>query len=305
MSSRQALSIESRFREKTIELLGLSPPFPTKERVILAVSGGSDSMALLHLAYRCGLFYTENLVVAHFDHALRDTSDKDAVFVEKSAINLALPFVKESWKSATGQDSPHPALQASGNLHEKARTARYDFLIRTAQDYRSKWILTGHQSDDQAETVLHRLIRGSGLQGLAAIRPTRQLTVEINRVSPLLSCQRQVLRTWLNHHSFPWREDPSNDNQTYTRSRLRHTVIPALATTLSMPPGTLSHTLSETARRLHDADMALEWALDEQHDHLHIELTDEGISALHAPFHALPNALASRMLVRIHRILTR
>jgi tRNA(Ile)-lysidine synthase len=181
---------------------------PAGTRVIAAVSGGPDSVCLLHVLRE---LVPEQLVgVAHFNHKLRgEESEEDERFVAALAAGFGLPFFRGS------------AEVGAGNLEQNARRARLEFFKELPADR----IALGHTLDDQAETVLFRLLRGSGLSGLAGILP---VTAE-GIVRPLLEIRRAEVRAYLVQHRIAWREDSSNRSLAFARNRIRQTLLPELA----------------------------------------------------------------------------
>ena len=186
---------------------------PTAQTLLVAVSGGSDSVALLRLLER--LDY--RLEVAHFDHALRPDSGKDADFVALLCADLSLPFYTE-------RAEVKRIAQAKGwNLEDAARRLRYAYLTRTAKRLGADVIVTGHTQNDQAETVLMQLLRGAAyLKGM----PAKQRQV----VRPLLDIRREDLEHYLAMIGQPYRTDSSNTDVTKTRAWLRHEVLLLLLT---------------------------------------------------------------------------
>lgn len=184
--------------------------------VVLAVSGGPDSMALLHAACRAGA--TVPLHVATVDHGLRTASAAEASGVADTALRLGLPHRTLTW---TGS-KPATGLQAA------ARSARYDLLARYAESVGATWVLTGHTRDDQAETVLMRLLAGSGPAGLAGMRPERALTGTVRLGRPLLGLSKASLVTYCADLRLIPIQDPSNADPRFARARLRG-LLPDLA----------------------------------------------------------------------------
>ncbi len=189
------------------------------DRLAVAVSGGADSVALLEalvcLRDRLGV----QLAVAHFNHRLRGAeSEADARFVEEIAARHALHFFAEAAEVAA------EARRRRSNLESVGRELRYRFLRGLVESGQVRKVATGHTADDQAETVLARLLRGSGTRGLAGIYPV----VDGWLLRPLLELRRAALRDWLAARRVPWREDSSNRDPRLTRNRLRNQVIPLL-----------------------------------------------------------------------------
>jgi tRNA(Ile)-lysidine synthase len=184
---------------------------PAGRRVIAAVSGGADSVALLHILHQ--LVPSALAGVAHFNHQLRGVeSDGDERFVAALARQLGLPFHHAC------------ATPGPGNLEQNARRARQSFFLSLLEQGQADRIALGHTLDDQAETVLFRILRGSGLTGLAGILPVSAQGI----VRPLLGVHRADVRTYLRNAAIAWREDSSNASPQFARNRIRHTLLPAL-----------------------------------------------------------------------------
>jgi tRNA(Ile)-lysidine synthase len=189
---------------------------PPGARVGVGVSGGADSVCLLHLLDRLAPRFEVVLHVLHLDHGLRGAeSDADARFVREQASGLGLPCSVERWARPSGP----------GNLEEAARNARLDFFGRMMATHGLARVATGHTLSDQAETVLFRALRGSGPGGLAGILP---VTAE-GLVRPLIDASRAGIVAWLQAERLAWREDSSNGDQRFARNRLRRGILPDLA----------------------------------------------------------------------------
>ncbi len=194
--------------------------FAAGERIGVAVSGGADSVALLHLLQRLRESRPEfaaQLVVLHVNHALRGAeSDTDESFVRELAASLGLEIAVAKGAQA--------GLVSGGNLEQDARLVRRRFFLSCREQYELHKIALGHNRGDQAETVLFRLLRGAGLTGLAGM----QSVTEDGLIRPLLHTSRAEIREWARSEGIAWREDSSNGNPRFTRNRLRHETIPAL-----------------------------------------------------------------------------
>jgi len=182
-------------------------------KMVVAVSGGSDSVALLWLL--CKVWDPDKLVVAHLDHGIRkETSRRDAMFVKNLAeswgLNLKLLRVEV------------PKLCEKGeSIEVAARRIRYDFLEETAQSVGAKWIALGHTANDQAETVLHNIIRGCGIKGLSGI-PQRRGKI----IRPIIDFSRRELMELLKSKGIEWMSDETNEETVYTRNKIRLDLIP-------------------------------------------------------------------------------
>ena len=203
---------------------------PDDARVVLAVSGGPDSMALLRGAAR--LVETDavgwRLTVAHLDHALRPDSADDARFVADAAAALGVPV------ELRRVDVAALAAGGGGSVEEAGREARYAMLAEVAG--RDGWVATGHTADDAAETVLVNLMRGSGTTGLRGI-PARRGRI----VRPLLGERRDRLRSLLDAAGVAYRLDPSNEDVAYLRNRVRGELLPLMESIRPGAVGRLVH----------------------------------------------------------------
>jgi tRNA(Ile)-lysidine synthase len=208
------------------------------ERVGVAVSGGADSVALLlllaELRERLGIV----LSVVHFNHKLRGKdSDADEKFAVRLAEKYGLTF------HAGRADIAAKAKRDKANLEDTARRARYEFFAALVEDGRMDKVAVAHTADDQAETVLAHILRGTGLAGLGGIHPTVQHVVR-----PLLKVRRAELRAYLRSKKQTWREDATNRDTTRMRARIRKKLLPILEK--QFRPAVVEHlaTLAELAR---------------------------------------------------------
>jgi tRNA(Ile)-lysidine synthase len=195
--------------------------------LVAAVSGGPDSVALARAAAQgCG---GRRLVLAHLNHQLRGAdSDADEAFVAGLHASLAAG-VLDLRLCSERRDVGAQARREGANLEALARRVRYGWLAEVARREGVRWVLTGHTADDQAETVLHRLLRGAGLQGLRGIAARRPLDGEVCVVRPLLGTTRAEVLAYLSSLGQPFREDTSNRDLRHTRNRIRHELLPHLA----------------------------------------------------------------------------
>ena len=208
----------------------LTAAFPLKSwqdvTALVAVSGGADSVALLRGLVLCKFvpfcLGEGRLIVAHFNHRLRGAeSDEDERFVRKLAEDLGLVI-------EVGQANKGAPKRKRDSSEADFRQRRYDFLLETAQRVGARYIATGHTQDDQAETVLHRLLRGTGIAGLAGIPKAREIAQGISLVRPLLDISRANAREFLAALFQPYREDSSNVSSAFTRNRIRNELLPFL-----------------------------------------------------------------------------
>jgi tRNA(Ile)-lysidine synthase len=189
---------------------------------LIGVSGGADSVALLHILLEAGF---KNLVVCHLDHRLRGkASNADARFVEKLSQSLDLPC-------EIGRSDIRQRMKQTGeSLETAARHARHEFFADCATKHRCRKVLLAHHADDQAETVLWNLLRGShGLKGMREVQKivlSDRRTLELHR--PLLALRHAELVEWLSERGHAWREDASNSEPIAVRNRLRNEVFPLM-----------------------------------------------------------------------------
>jgi len=186
--------------------------------VLIGVSGGSDSVALTRALIELGP--ASDFVVAglaHYNHRLRETAGRDEAFCRDLAASLNLPFSAEAADVAVYADEHRLSLE------DAARRLRYAFLERAARAASATCLAVGHTLDDQAETVLLKLMRGAGPAGLGGVYPRKGQVVR-----PLLGVSREELRAWLTSLGQPWVEDESNADLSNPRNRVRHRVLPEL-----------------------------------------------------------------------------
>jgi tRNA(Ile)-lysidine synthase len=190
--------------------------------VLVAVSGGADSVALL-----CALAAAKRdaagsgrLFAGHVNHQVRGrAADDDEAWLAEQCRRLGIPLVAR--RGGAAETSP-----AAGE--EPLRELRYALLVAMAEEVGARYVAVAHTCDDQAETVLFRLMRGSGLRGLAGMPRARPLSPSVSLVRPLLSCARTELRAYLRSIGQSWREDSTNADVRYARNRLRQEVLPRL-----------------------------------------------------------------------------
>jgi tRNA(Ile)-lysidine synthase len=193
--------------------------FSRGERILVALSGGPDSVALLSLLAELGPTWELDLHALHINHGLRaEEAEEDARFAASFCAQLGVPFRCESIDLRKGR------FPQGRSLQERAREARYDALARVGRDLAADRIALGHTADDQAETLLMWMLRGAGMTGLAGMPPAR----EGRLIRPLLEITRDEIIDYLEARSLPYRTDSSNVSLRYLRNRIRHELMPAL-----------------------------------------------------------------------------
>jgi tRNA(Ile)-lysidine synthase len=211
------------FTERVLETLEATGVLPPGATVVAAVSGGPDSMALLHALAQLAPARRWTVAAAHLHHGIRGAdADADEDFVRREAAARGCRF------AGGRRDVPAEAAAAGIGIEEAARTARYAFLQETAAACGAAAIATGHTADDNAETVLHRVLRGTGLHGLAGIPLVRRDPGGVPVVRPMLRLARAEVTAFLETESVPFREDRTNADTAFTRNRLRRELIPLL-----------------------------------------------------------------------------
>lgn len=189
--------------------------------VVVAVSGGADSVALLRGLVLLAEADRSRLIAAHFDHRLRPDSRNDADFVADLCRKLQL-------RCELGVASPDLAAGQPRVSEQAARDARYKFLKKVTRGVGARYVVTAHTADDQTETILHRIVRGTGIRGLAGIPASRELVAGISLVRPLLEFRRTEIVEYLNELRQPFCEDPTNLDERFTRNRIRNALLPTL-----------------------------------------------------------------------------
>ena len=251
-------------------------------RVLVALSGGADSVALACLMadlQRRGDWSLAGL--AHVNHQLRGAeADGDEAFSAEVARQLGVPF------RSTRRDVTALAAERHESIEAAARRARYAWLSQVAGELGATHIATGHTMDDQAETVLLRLLRGAGTRGLSGVRATRGTIIR-----PLLECRRVQLREFLAQRGQPFREDASNTDRTIARNRIRHELLPVVET---IGPGAVA-ALARTATLAADDERFLSG----QATHLmrtHVSFDVHGAEIPRVALRTMPPSIARRVL---------
>ena len=188
------------------------------EPALIGVSGGRDSVALLHLLAGSG----QRLIVCHLDHGLRPESRDEARFVERLALGLGCEFVGKCENVAAR------AKRMKCSIETAAREARYAFFAKVARERGVRRLFLAHHADDQVETFLFNLLRGSGAAGLGAMRAS-SMRGDLEIVRPLLGIWREEIDRYIAEHGLEFCEDASNADPRHTRNRVRHEILPMLA----------------------------------------------------------------------------
>ncbi len=253
-------------------------PHPPARKCLVGVSGGRDSVALLHLLHARGF---RRVVACYLNHGLRGTAGTgDRRFVQRLAARLGFSFAAER------VDVRALAAARRLSVETAAREARREFFLRVARRERCRVLLLAHHAEDQAETFLLRLLRGTGPAGLAAMRPVAVrdgLTV----LRPLLGTRRGELEDLLLARRASWREDPTNATPAFARNRVRHALLPALVAAAGRDP---VEPLCRAAEILADEE---EWIAGM----LAVETASPPEMLLAADLRAMPRARQRRLLL--------
>ncbi len=250
------------------------------DRIVVGVSGGPDSMCLLHVLYNLREHFHFELIAAHFEHGLRPGEDeKETEFVSSFVKGLRIPFEY--------QRPVQDIKNGQGSLEERARLARYAFLEEVRKRYNAHKIALGHNMNDQAETVIMRLLRGSGISGLKGIPPVRDGVI----IRPIIGLRRDDVLYYLQKRGLQYMKDSSNADETFLRNRIRHKLIPILK---QYQPNVIS-ILSRTSEIIGMEDDFMEVRAREWVDTN--VLFKEGIIGLPIhPFKGLHTALKNRVI---------
>ncbi len=269
----------------TLESLGVRDA-----RLLVAVSGGRDSMVLLDLLRRAGPELRLELVVGHVNHGLRGSeSDGDEAHVRAAALDAGLEYRTRAIDPAAARAGGSSRVRPT--LEEAARDGRRAALVAIAEACDCSAIVTAHHAGDQAETVLLRILRGTGPDGLAAMS---EQSVGGRWLRPLLGIMPERIEAWADDHAIDWRQDSSNRDRRFTRNRLRHDWIPGLSETFNPQLLRALCNLAEAQRR------DREWIDDlvAQAARERIEIGPSGIQLAIDGWDEVPEALARRLIRR-------
>jgi tRNA(Ile)-lysidine synthase len=201
---------------------GVRQPCFWSAPVVVGVSGGADSVGLLVGLARLGAARTApgGLIVAHAQHDLRSAAAADRAFVAGLARRLGLPLV---WRELPVRNLPDDRGEG---MEARVRRLRYDFLAESAREAGARHVVVAHTADDQAETILHRALRGTGLAGLGGMPVARELCDGVSLLRPLLEVRREAVRLYCDAVGESWCEDETNADTRYARNFLRHEILP-------------------------------------------------------------------------------
>ncbi|KUO50750.1 MAG: hypothetical protein APF76_15755 [Desulfitibacter sp. BRH_c19] len=271
--------------EKTIARYDL---LQQNDKILVAVSGGADSLALLHCLNLLKNKYELTLIVAHLNHMFRGMeADRDAEYVKQVADKLGLQSIIEKI------NVPEVLAENNYSPQEGARVVRYGFLRKTAKDLSCNKIALGHHKDDQAETILLNLLKGAGLDGLKGIAPKRDLYIR-----PLLEVKKEVLERYCEENKLSVRIDLSNFKEVYLRNKIRNSLMPLLIKDFNPR---LVDVLATTADILREENAYLEENAENLEIDCRISINKEKQKGewLTQPFLELPIAIQRRIIRQI------
>ena len=267
---------------RTAEEQGLWLPHDT---IIVAVSGGPDSVALLHIMHEISQHHMPlKLICAHVHHGFRVESDEEALMVERMAAKLDIPFVMEA------VDVPAYMIESGKGTQEAARDKRYEFLIKTAVKYGARSIATAHHADDQAETVLLHLLRGSGPSGLTGMKFNRTIK-NVELIRPLLRIYKTALVDVCESESLVYAIDESNLQSKYRRNEIRLDILPFLG----QYNGQITQALNQLSSVMTAEDDYVEQAAAKMYHEL-VHKADERFTFSVSSFSGLHVALQRRLI---------
>lgn len=184
--------------------------------IVIAVSGGVDSMVLLHQLYSLKKSLNLTLIVAHINHGIREASNEEFEFVKNTCEKYQIAF--------EGVKLGH---LSKSNFHDQARSKRYEFFYQVCEKYQANKLALAHHLDDQAETILMRLVRGTSFKGYGGMYESVEEN-QINIIRPLLNISKDEIQKYQEVNQIEYRHDASNDSDDYTRNRYRHHILPAI-----------------------------------------------------------------------------
>jgi tRNA(Ile)-lysidine synthase len=258
--------------------------------VLVGVSGGADSMALLRalVQLKAEAGGAGRLFVGHVNHQLRgEDSQADEAWLRRQCERLDVPLFVES------VDTAQQAANDGDGVEAAAREGRYRALTKMAEAAGARYVAVAHTRDDQVETVLHRLLRGTGLRGLAGIPSSRVLSPSVSLVRPLLASRRSDVLEYLRFFDQSYRQDATNEHLRYTRNRLRHELLPDLRRNYNAD---VDEALLRVAELAGEAQAAIEELAANLLAACHPVLTDGRLELQTAPLFDQPESLACEAL---------
>lgn len=265
---------------KTIEIYNL---IEKNDKIVIGVSGGPDSICLLHVLYGLKEKLGIEIVVAHVNHMLRDVADLETEYVQSFCKKLGIEcYVKKA-------DILEISKTQKKGTEEVGRQVRYDFFDEVAKKTNSNKIATAHNSNDRAETVILNILRGSGLSGLKGIEPIR----DNKYIRPLINTDRQDIENYCNDNKLEPKYDKTNNENIYTRNKVRNTVIPYIKKEFN--PNIIK-TINRLSSLATEENEYLQAITKQEFENLLIEKTENIILDLHK-FNSLNLVIKRRLIL--------
>ena len=265
---------------KTIETYNL---IEKNDKIVIGVSGGPDSICLLHVLYGLKEKLGIEIVVAHVNHMLRDVADLETEYVQSFCKKLGIEcYVKKA-------DILEISKTQKKGTEEVGRQVRYDFFDEVAKKTNSNKIATAHNSNDRAETVILNILRGSGLSGLKGIEPIR----DNKYIRPLINTDRQDIENYCNDNKLEPKYDKTNNENIYTRNKVRNTVIPYIKKEFN--PNIIK-TINRVSSLATEENEYLQAITKQEFENLLIEKTENIILDLHK-FNSLNLVIKRRLIL--------
>ena len=265
---------------KTIETYNL---IEKNDKIVIGVSGGPDSICLLHVLYGLKEKLGIEIVVAHVNHMLRDVADLETEYVQSFCKKLGIEcYVKKA-------DILEISKTQKKGTEEVGRQVRYDFFDEVAKKTNSNKIATAHNSNDRAETVILNILRGSGLSGLKGIEPIR----DNKYIRPLINTDRQDIENYCNDNKLEPKYDKTNNENIYTRNKVRNTVIPYIKKEFN--PNIIK-TINRLSSLATEENEYLQAITKQEFENLLIEKTENNILDLHK-FNSLNLVIKRRLIL--------
>jgi tRNA(Ile)-lysidine synthase len=265
---------------KTIETYNL---IEKNDKIVIGVSGGPDSICLLHVLYGLKEKLGIEIVVAHVNHMLRDVADLETEYVQSFCKKLGIEcYVKKA-------DILEISKTQKKGTEEVGRQVRYDFFDEVAKKTNSNKIATAHNSNDRAETVILNILRGSGLSGLKGIEPIR----DNKYIRPLINTDRQDIENYCNDNKLEPKYDKTNNENIYTRNKVRNTVIPYIKKEFN--PNIIK-TINRLSSLATEENEYLQAITKQEFENLLIEKTENIILDLHK-FNSLNLVIKRRLIL--------
>ncbi len=263
----------------------------TDSRVLVACSGGPDSMALA-VALTQLHPRPHEMAIAHFHHGLRGAeADRDQQFVQHWCQERGFRFF-----TARASQEEMDRVRRGEGTESAARRLRYQFLVQTAESFGARYLATGHTADDQIETILHHILRGTGLSGLGGMRRVRVMSPAVSLVRPLLECTRQQVIDFLAQRQIIACHDAHNDSDEFLRNRVRHDLLPLLEKEYA--PG-VRGALQRLGQVATEAQEALRYVADELLTQCLLDVSPQQTTIGCEPLRGRPIHLRRELFVRL------